>query len=100
MTRKCFLATVVAVLTVATATAQGTVDDYKRAFATRGKYSSKMVGGDVSVHRKWGEPHKFWYSVYDGKETVYKEVDAEQNTVTILKENPQSSRRPTRREPP
>ena len=87
------MTTAFALLMATTATAQGTADDYKQAFATRGKYSGKMIGGDVSVHRKRGEPHKFWYSVYDGKETVYKEVDAEQNTVTLLKENPQPPRR-------
>ncbi len=87
------MTTALVLLMATTATAQGTADDYKQAFATRGKYSGKMTGGDVSVHRKWGEPHKFWYSVYDGKETVYKEVDAEQNTVTLLKENPQPPRR-------
>ena len=88
-----------ALLLAASVAAQGTVADYKRAFATRGKYSGKMAGGDVSVHRKWGEPHKFWYSVFDGRETVYKEVDAEQNTVTLLKENPQPRRRSEWREP-
>ena len=71
----------VGTLMATTAAAQGTVDDYKRAEALRGKYSWKMANGDVSVHRRRGEAHKFWYSVYDGKETVYKEVDADRNTV-------------------
>ena len=88
-----------AVLMAVTATAQGTADDYKRAFATRGKYSGKMIGGDVRAHVKRGEDHKFWYSVYDGKETVYKEVDAERKTVTLLKENPEPPRRPEWRGP-
>ena len=83
----------VGTLMATTAAAQGTVDDYKRAEALRGKYSWKMANGDVSVHRRRGEAHKFWYSVYDGKETVYKEVDADQNTVTLLKENPEPPRR-------
>ena len=87
------------VLMAVTATAQGTADDYKRAFATRGKYSGKMIGGDVRAHVKRGEDHKFWYSVYDGKETVYKEVDAERKTVTLLKENPEPPRRPEWRGP-
>ena len=93
MKHKKLLTTAVVLLTVTTATAQGTVDDYKQAFATRGKYSGKMIGGDVRAHLKRGEDHKFWYSVYDGKETVYKEVDAEQQTVTLLKENPEPPRR-------
>ena len=84
---------VVGTLMATTAAAQGTVDDYKRAEALRGKYSWKMANGDVSVHRRRGEAHKFWYSVYDGKETVYKEVDADRNTVTLLKENPEPPRR-------
>ena len=83
----------VGTLMATTAAAQGTVDDYKRAEALRGKYSWKMANGDVSVHRRRGEAHKFWYSVYDGKETVYKEVDADRNTVTLLKENPEPPRR-------
>ena len=78
------IAAALVLLTAATAAAQGTADDYKRAFAIRGKYSGKMIGGDVRSHVKHGEDHKFWYSVYDGKETVYKEVDAERNTVTLL----------------
>ena len=72
--------------------AQGTVDDYKRAFAIRGKYSHKMAGGDVKAHMIRGG-HKFWYSVWDGKNTVYKEVDADKNTVTLLSENPEKPRR-------
>ena len=66
--------------------AQGTVDDYKRAFAIRGKYSHKMAGGDVKAHMIRGG-HKFWYSVWDGKNTVYKEVDAD-----ICRERDQAAR--------
>ena len=90
------IVTAFALLMAVTATAQGTADDYKQAFATRGKYSGKMTGGDVSVHRKRGEPHKVWYSVYDGKETGYTEGGAEQNTVPLHQEN----RQPPRRRPP
>ena len=74
-----------------TALAQGTQADYDRADALRGKYSWKMAGGDVSVHRMRGE-HKFWYSVFDGEKTVYKEVNADRNTVTVLPENPEKPR--------
>ncbi len=76
-----------------TALAQGTVDDYKRANALRGKYSGKMTGGDVNVHRMRGQGHKFWYSVFNGDSTIYKEVDADKNTVTLLPGNPEPPRR-------
>ena len=73
-------------------TAQGTVDDYQRAFGLRGRYSWKMKNGDVQVHRK-GDEHRFWYSVYNGDSTIYKEVDAETGDVTILPGNPEPPRR-------
>ena len=85
--------TAAALLLMQTATmAQGTADDYKRAFAVRGKYAWKMSNGDVNVHVRRGE-HKFWYSVFNGDSTVYKEVDADQNTVSLLPSNPEKPRR-------
>ncbi len=87
------MATAVAILMATALLAQGTAEDYKRAAALRGKYSGKMAGGDVGVHLKRGEQHQFWYSVFDGKETVYKEVDADKGTVTVLPENPERPRR-------
>ena len=74
------------------AMAQGTVADYKRAAAIRGKYSGKMMFGDVNVHRMRGDGHKFWYSVFNGDSTVYKEVDCDKNTVTMLPGNPEPPR--------
>ena len=65
-----------------------TKEDYQRAFAIGRKYSGKMKNADVRVHVRHGE-HKFWYSVFDGKKQVYKSVDADQNTVEILPENPE-----------
>ena len=73
------------------ALAQGTVDDYRRSSAIRSKYSNKMINGDVSVHRM-RDGHKFWYSVFNGDSTVYKEVDADKNTVTMLPGNPETQR--------
>lgn len=64
---------------VATAFAQGTVEDYKRAFAIRGKYSNKMTHGNVDAHSIEGT-QKFWYSDYDANGIVYTLVDAEKNT--------------------
>ena len=79
-----------------TALADNIKDNYKRAFATGSKYSNKMTHGYVNVHLKHGT-HQFWYSVFDGKKQVYKEVDADQNTVTELSENPEKPRqRPQR----
>ena len=75
-----------------TALAQGTVADYQRSSAIRGKYSNKMTNGDVNVRRMRGEGHKFWYSVWNGDSTVYKEVDADKNTVTQLSANPEEPR--------
>jgi len=66
-------------------------DAYKRAFGIGSKYSWKMKNGDVNVHLKRGT-HQFWYSVYDGKEQVYKSVDADKNTVEVLSENPEKPR--------
>ena len=74
------------------ALAQGTVADYKRANAVRGKYSNKMTYGDVNVRLMRGEGHKFWYSVWNGDSTIYKEVDADRNTVTMLPGNPEPPR--------
>ena len=71
--------------------AQATKADYERAFSVGSLYSWKMKNGDVKAHARRGT-HKFWYSVYDGKEQVYKEVDADQNTVTLLTENPERPR--------
>ena len=68
--------------------AQVTKEDYQRAFAIGSKYSGKMKNGDVKVHVRHGE-HKFWYSVFDGKTQVFKEVDAEKNTVEVMSENPE-----------
>ena len=66
-------------------------DAYQRAFDIGSKYSWKMKNGDVNVHLKRGT-HQFWYSVYDGKEQVYKLVDADKNTVEVLTENPEKPR--------
>ncbi len=71
--------------------AQGTKEDYQRAFGIGSRYSWKMKNGDVNVHLKRGT-HQFWYSLYDGKGQVYKLVDADKNTVEVLPENPEKPR--------
>ena len=80
-----------ALMLTQTAAADNIKDNYKRAFAIGSKYSNKMKYGDVNVHLKHGT-HQFWYSVFDGKKQIYKEVDADQNTVTTLAENPEKPR--------
>ena len=89
--KKHLLIMVSAMLTLQHVSAQGTKDDYKRAFAIGSKYSNKRTYCHVKVHRKHGT-HQFWYSVFDGKKQIYKEVDADQNTVTTLTENPEKPR--------
>lgn len=71
--------------------AQGTLEDYKRANAVRVNYSWKMGNGAVNVHRM-GDSHRFWYSVWDGRQMVYKQVDADSNKVIVLPENPEPPR--------
>ena len=69
MNKKTILTMVALLLTTATSLAQGTVADYQRAAAIRGKYSGKVAFGDVRVHRMRDE-HKFWYSVSDGEKQL------------------------------
>ncbi len=84
--------TIVLLLFFATGSfAQGTLEDYKRANAVRVNYSWKMANGDVNVHCM-GDSHQFWYSVWDGRQMVYKEVNADSNKVTVLPENPEQPR--------
>ncbi|MCQ2214205.1 MAG: S9 family peptidase, partial [Bacteroidaceae bacterium] len=57
--------------------AQGTVKDYKNAYAIRGKYSNKMANGSVSVRQSRGESNdKIVYSTFNGDSTVWYEVNA------------------------
>lgn len=84
-----------AALCIQTASAQGTVQDYKNAYAIRGKYSNKMVNGNVRVQRQ--QDGNYWYSVYNGDSTVYYRVDAVTGTKTLLPGNPEPPRRNERR---
>ncbi len=78
------------VLGAVSATAQGTVDDYKRAFGIRAKYSNKVVNGNVTVNVYRGDDQKnnFWYSTYNGDSTVYYNVDHITGEKTMLPGNP------------
>ncbi len=57
--------------------AQGTVQDYKRAFSTGTRHSNKMTHGSVSVRRSFDGPQdEFIYSTWNGDSTVWYKVDA------------------------
>lgn len=74
---KTLMAMGVGMLMAATAVAQGTVEDYRRAAAVRGKYSWKMINGDVNVQpSRHGDPAYFRYSTFNGDSTVWYEVNA------------------------
>lgn len=79
------------------ANAQGTANDYKNAFAIRGKYSNKMANGNISARNR-GESN-FWYSTFNGEKTVYYEVDAKTGEKTEI-EDPTPRRRPEHRNGP
>ncbi len=74
--------------------AQGTIEDYKRAFAIRGKYTNKVINGDVKAHVFHGDGRNdnFWYSVYNGDSTVYYEVNKSTGKKTLLPGNPMPPR--------
>ena len=57
--------------------AQGTIQDYKRAFSTGARHSNKMTHGSVSVRRSFDGPQdEFIYSTWNGDSTVWYKVDA------------------------
>ena len=62
---------------------QGAVEDYKRAYSTRGKYSNKMLHGDVRA-TALGKTHRFWYSETGPDGTSYKLVDCDAQTTSPL----------------
>lgn len=76
---KRLLFTTVLVTAVCSGFAQGTVEDYNRAFGLRAKYDGKMIHGNVRPQAIRGT-HKFWYTDRDENGTVYQIVDAEANT--------------------
>lgn len=76
------------------ANAQGTVQDYKNAYAIRGKYSNKMANGNVTAHQR--EDNNFWYSTFNGDSTVYYEVNSKTGEKTQI-DNPERRRRPNNR---
>ena len=93
--KQTLLMMMLAVQTVAAAqqnSPKATADDYRRAFGTSGRYSHKMRLGDVRAHAIPGS-HKFWYSVTDNNQQLFKEIDADRQTVTLLPGNPEPPRK-------
>lgn len=82
MTTKIILSTAL-MLCAASASAQGTAEDYQRAFQLSGKYSNAMTNGDVSAQAIRGT-HRFWYTVTENDGIAYKLVDAEKKTCSEL----------------
>ncbi|MBQ6965753.1 MAG: prolyl oligopeptidase family serine peptidase [Bacteroidaceae bacterium] len=74
--------------------AQGTVQDYKNAFAIRGKYSNKMTNGNVHVQSsRHADPTHFNYSTFNGDSTVWYQVDAKTGEKKLI-DNPEPRRHP------
>lgn len=82
MTTKILLSTVL-MLCAASASAQGTAEDYQRAFQLSRKYSNAMTNGDVSAQAIRGT-HRFWYTVTENSGIAYKLVDAEKKNCSEL----------------
>ncbi|MBR4047663.1 MAG: DPP IV N-terminal domain-containing protein [Bacteroides sp.] len=62
------------------AKAQGTVDDYRRAYALQEKFSSKLVY-NANVEPQWiGDTHHFWYVRNTPEGRVYVVVNADKQT--------------------
>ena len=91
--KKLFAFAVLAISTLSI-NAQGTVQDYKRAFSTGTRHSWKMASGSVNIHRSFDGPKdQYIYSTWNGDSTVWFKVDAK----TGAKEpttNPEANRRP------
>ena len=64
--------------------AQGTVQDYKNAFAIRNKYSNKMINGNVNVRPNRNNSSKLTYSVFNGDSTVWYEVSTADGSKTPI----------------
>lgn len=75
-----------AMLCVACAAAQGTVEDYRRAFNLWKSYSNKMTHGNVQLRNE--HEGKFLYSVFNGDSTVWYEVNSKTGEKTIASAPP------------
>ncbi len=64
--------------------AQGTVEDYKRAYSLRGKFTSDKVYYSGVSPRWIGDTHTFWYVRHTPEGDRYVKVDADKQTRTDL----------------
>lgn len=67
-----------------TLVAQGTVEDYKRAYSLRGKFTSDKVYYSGVSPRWIGDTHTFWYVRHTPEGNRYVKVDADKQTRTDL----------------
>ena len=72
------------VLMGGSALAQGTVEDYKRAYSLRGKFTSDKVYYSGVSPRWIGGTHTFWYVRHTPEGDRYVKVDADKQTRTDL----------------
>lgn len=87
--KKTILSYILLSLTTTACMAQGTVQDYKNAFAIRGKYSNKMANGSVNVMPTRNDSTGiFRYSTFNGDSTVWYEVDIKTGTKTQVSAPP------------
>ena len=92
MMRQTLLLAALAAATLA-ARAQGTVEDYRRAFGLRQSYADKVKNTGVEAHRE--ADGRCWYSVFNGDSTVFYGL----NTVTGAKHLLPGDPRGPRQEP-
>lgn len=71
------IVTLILSVTSVSAMAQGTTEDYRRAFANRGKLANKVINGNVQANTYHSDDKKdhFWYSTFNGDSTIYYDVD-------------------------
>ena len=87
MTMNIFKGFTLAVLLLAgagTLVAQGTVEDYKRAYSLRGKFTNDKVYYSGVSPRWIGDTHTFWYVRHTPEGNRYVKVDADKQTRTDL----------------
>lgn len=72
------------VLMGGSAVAQGTVEDYKRAYSLRGKFTSDKVYYSGVSPRWIGDTHTFWYVRHTPEGDQYVKVNADKQTRTDL----------------
>ena len=82
---KKIMLTMAATLMAVAAIAQGTVKDYRRAAAIRGKYSNKVANGTVNVRpSRDGNAAIMTYSTFNGDSTVWYQVDVKSGEKTPI----------------